>query len=205
MKIGIIDYGMGNIASVSRALHRVDKSAEVLVSGDWKELEKVDRIILPGVGHFASAMERIISLDLDRFLADKVGKEEIRVLGICLGMQLLGKGSEEGGVAGLALLDGQCKLLSYEDRLNFKVPHTGWNTLNTQTASQILSGVESNDEFYFVHSYYYQTDYHREILATTNYGFDFATVIGNDTVMGVQFHPEKSYEAGSKLFKNFLA
>ena len=191
--IAIINYEAGNLASVSNALKRLDEPYFVTKNPD--ELERADAIIFPGVGHALPAMQSLRSQGMDLYL-----KETSKpVLGICLGMQLLFEASDEGDTEGLGIIPG---LLRKFDSSQAKVPHMGWNTFSDVNSDPLLNGISTKQYFYYVHSYYGPVNEYT--LASCHYINDFAAVVRKDNVMGVQFHPEKSSEAGSLLLQNFI-
>lgn len=191
--IGIIKYQAGNIASVSNALERLN--TDYFISDQIEELEKADGIIFPGVGHAAAAMDDLRSRELDVWL--KTTKKP--VLGICLGMQLLYESSEEGDSHTLGLIPGRLKKF---DATKGKVPHMGWNQFKVLNKHPLIDGIDNQKFLYYVHGYYAPANNHT--LASCNYINDFAAVVAKDNFMGVQFHPEKSGQAGSLLLQNFL-
>lgn len=200
--IGIVDYGMGNLFSVSKALERL--GAEAFVSADKDALLAADGLILPGVGSFKDAMQLLNETGLTAMLKEyaDTGKP---LLGICLGMQLLFQSSEENGLtAGLSLLPGKVVRFSGTgaDGTPYKVPHMGWNRLEFVNISSILNGIEP-DYVYFVHSYYVDTDAADVVIAKSLYDVDVPAVVGRENVYGMQFHPEKSGQMGMGLLKNF--
>jgi len=195
MKVGIVDYGMGNLASVSKALEKA--GAESFVSENPAELKKADFLVLPGVGHFAAGMRNLAERELDSVLAGwaTAGKP---LLGICLGMQLLFDESEEGPAEGLGLIPGKVIKLNGGQ----KIPHMGWNTINAIGGAALFEQFDGRS-FYFVHSYVCTTD---KPLggALTNYGADFVSAVESENVAGVQFHPEKSSADGIALLRRTL-
>lgn len=191
--IGIIKYQAGNLTSVSNALDRLN--ADYFISDQIGELEKADAIIFPGVGHAAAAMEDLRSKNLDEWL--KQTKKP--VLGICLGMQLFYDSSEEGDCRALGIIPGRLKKF---DSSKAKVPHMGWNSFESLEEHPLLEGIHKEHFLYYVHGYYAPVnDY---AIATCKYIRDFTAVTAKDNFLGVQFHPEKSGEAGSLLLQNFL-
>lgn len=197
--IGIVDYGMGNLFSVSKALERL--GADYFISGDKSELMAADALILPGVGSFRDAMERLQVETIKEFAAS--GKP---LLGICLGMQLLFEDSEENGFTkGLGLLPGSVRLFpgKASDGKLYKVPHMGWNRLEFVQNSPLLINVEE-DYVYFVHSYFVNAVNSEVLLAKANYHEEVSAVVGRDNIFGMQFHPEKSSKLGMALLNNFL-
>lgn len=203
--IGIIDYGMGNLYSVSKALERMNY--EYIVTNDMSKLKNTKGLILPGVGAFKDAMEELNKQDLTTFIKNEVesGKP---LLGICLGMQLLFEESEEHGFStGLGFLKGKAVRFPgvTADGEKYKVPHMGWNKLSFhQPDSPLLRGVEQG-HVYFVHSYYIKTDDQEVILASSDYDVKVPAVVGKNNVFGTQFHPEKSSDIGLSMLKNFAA
>jgi glutamine amidotransferase len=197
--IGIVDYGMGNLFSVSKALERLN--ADYFISGDKEELLRADALLLPGVGSFRDAMEVLQVDTIKEFAAS--GKP---LLGICLGMQLLFEDSDENGFTkGLGLLPGHVRRFSGTNEAGetYKVPHMGWNKLEFIKSSPLLKGLEE-DYVYFVHSYYVSADNSEVLLAKANYHEEVSAVVGKDNIFGMQFHPEKSSKLGMALLSNFL-
>jgi glutamine amidotransferase len=201
--IVIIDYGMGNLRSILNKLQRMD--AEVIISSKVEDIEKAEKLILPGVGSFAAGMDNLEKYNLIPILTKKVIEEKVPILGICLGMQLLTKRSEEGNAEGLEWIDAETKQFEFErNNIKLKVPHMGWNSIDIRRESPLLKNVPANSTFYFVHSYHVCCNGTNSVVATTNYGYDFTSVIEKENVFGVQFHPEKSHKSGVRLLKNFL-
>lgn len=197
--IGIVDYGMGNLFSVSKALERLN--AEYFISGDKEELLRADALLLPGVGSFRDAMSVLQVDTIKEFAA--TGKP---LLGICLGMQLLFEDSDENGLTkGLGLLPGSVRRFLGETPAGetYKVPHMGWNKLEFVKSSPLLEGLEE-DYVYFVHSYYVSAENSEVLLAKANYHEEVSAVVGKDNIFGMQFHPEKSSKLGMALLNNFL-
>ncbi|WP_342437909.1 imidazole glycerol phosphate synthase subunit HisH [Paenibacillus sp. FSL L8-0436] len=200
MTVAIVDYGMGNLHSVSKAVERL--GYESLVTGDAGEILAASSVILPGVGAFGDAMEQLRSSGLDLVVKEAAAGEQ-PVLGICLGMQLLFSSSvEHGEHEGLDILPGS--VVRFAPRYGYKVPHMGWNKLSfRQPQSPLLEGLEEG-HVYFVHSYHAVVGQENDLLAVTDYGHPVTAVVGRDNVFGMQFHPEKSGELGMKLLGNFL-
>ncbi len=201
--IHIIDYGMGNLHSVRRKFESL--GVEVLVARNPKELEGAEKLILPGVGHFGKAMENLNNLGLIPVLNELVLEKKIPVLGICLGMQLMADSSEEGAAHGLGWISGQVKKLQVEDTLAYKIPHTGWNSIEITQDHPVLSGIANHSLFYFVHSYHFNPSHEANVLTRTTYENTFVSAVVNDNIIGVQFHPEKSHDVGRKLLSNFIS
>jgi imidazole glycerol-phosphate synthase subunit HisH len=204
MMIGIIDYGMGNLYSVSKALERL--CYEYIISDDPKELKNAKGLILPGVGSFKDAMHILRETGLAEFVCEVVN-EGTPLLGICLGMQLLFEESEENGLTkGLGLLSGRVVRIPgmTANGNRYKVPHMGWNRLVFRHPSPLLQNVEEG-HVYFVHSYYVVTDDDDVVLASSFYDVEVPAVVGKGNVYGTQFHPEKSGEIGMKILQNYAA
>lgn len=201
--IVIVNYRMGNLKSVVKAFEKV--GAEALVSDKGRDLKQAKAIVLPGVGAFGQGMKHLKELGIFPVLKEQINKGK-PFLGICLGMQLLFTYSEEHGIhKGLNIIEGKVKCFPKK----LKVPHMGWNqvkirNLRFETQNLILEGIPDNSYFYFVHSYYVVPKDKSRILATTDYGVEFASVIHKDNLFGVQFHPEKSQELGLKIIRNFV-
>jgi glutamine amidotransferase len=200
--ICIVDYGMGNLGSIANMLRRV--GADALVSSDAAIIEGAEKLILPGVGAFDNGMKNLAERDLISLLSTQVLQCKKPILGLCLGMELFTKSSEEGRVPGLGWIDAQTVRFKFDGAdSGLKVPHMGWNTLEVCQPHPLLASVDANARFYFVHSYYVLCGDNRNVLARTHYGFDFASVISQDNIMGAQFHPEKSHRFGMAFLKNF--
>lgn len=202
--IGIVDYGMGNLHSVSKALERLDY--DYFVSENQAELAKADGLILPGVGSFKDAMEILQKAELDVFLKEWASSGK-PLLGICLGMQLLFEMSEENGeTKGLGFLQGKVRRFKgmTEAGERYKVPHMGWNKLEFHLEHRLLEAVEEG-HVYFVHSYVVQDMNREELLASSDYHGVVPAVVGKKNVLGTQFHPEKSSSVGIKLLENYAA
>ena len=196
-KIAILDYGMGNLRSVEKAFQKV--GANAVITADETEIASADGLVLPGVGAFPRAMERIGELGLDRMLHEAVGAEK-PVLGICLGLQLLFQSSiEQGGSEGLGLLEGDVVQVPAGGR---KVPHIGWAEVTWEKPDELTNGLRPGEPFYFVHSFVVRPT-ESELLGTASYGSRFACVAGKGKIWGVQFHPEKSSSAGLRMLTNF--
>jgi imidazole glycerol-phosphate synthase subunit HisH len=197
--IGIVDYGMGNLFSVSKALERL--GADYFISGDKEELLGADGLLVPGVGSFRDAMERLQVDTIKEFAAS--GKP---LLGICLGMQLLFEDSDENGLTkGLGLLPGKVRRFPGKTEVGetYKVPHMGWNKLEFVQSSPLLEGLEE-DFVYFVHSYYVSAVESEVLMAKADYHEEVSAVVGRGNIYGMQFHPEKSSKLGMALLNNFL-
>lgn len=202
MTIGIIDYGMGNIGSVIRAISVCGFEATVAKTAE--DIMRVDKIILPGVGSYAKAMQEIRQRNLEDALIESAINDQIPTLGICLGMQILSSlGSEHGDSKGLGLIEGNVVRLQSEQK-DIRIPHVGWNSVHHDGSSPLFAGIPSGSDFYFVHSYHFDAQHAENVLATTEHGNRFTCVVGRDHIFGTQFHPEKSQQLGLRLLKNFL-
>jgi len=199
--IGIVDYGMGNLRSVKRKLDRVN--APNFLSGNPDELAKSDKLVLPGVGHFSSAVNELKSRRLWDFLNEEVLIKKKPILGICLGMQLMARHSEEGNAEGLNWFDADIVRFQIKDTLKFKIPHMGWKNAIPAKETLLLKDIATNSMFYFVHSYHIVCRKEEDILATSEYEYAFTSAIQKGNIFGTQFHPEKSHDAGERIYKNF--
>lgn len=202
--IGIVDYKSNNINAVYRQVKLFTNDVKIVSVG--KQLDNLSKIILPGVGHFGAAAKILKETGLEDAIKEKVIVNKIPILGICLGMQLLGNNSSESpGTAGMALLSGITTKLSAEPgNHQLKVPHIGWNSIFVKKESPLLKNITAEMFFFFSHSYTYTPAFTSEIIATTSYGNDLATIVEDKHIFGVQFHPEKSRTAGALLIKNFI-
>lgn len=198
-KIAVIDYGMGNLRSVEKALLHV--GAEVEVTNQRSSIEAAEGVVLPGVGAFPAAIKRIRELELDALLAQRLS-EGIPTLGICLGLQLLFEASSEHeGAWGLGLLQGRVEQLKTG---GLKVPHIGWNRVEWQKPSRLSDGIESGSPFYFVHSFAPRVVDQTDTLGRSEYGSSFTCAVERGPLFGIQFHPEKSSKDGLRLLANFV-
>ena len=201
--VHIVYYGMGNVGSIKNMLGRL--GVESTITSDPAELETARRLILPGVGHFDRAMEQLESLQLLDVLHEKALVERVPVLGICLGMQLLTRSSEEGERPGLGWIEGETvRFRMTPEHAALRLPHMGWNTIQVSTPNPLVDGLAEGSRFYFVHTYHVRCDDASRVVATATYGQPFPCVIGRDNVMGTQFHPEKSHRFGLRLLENFV-
>jgi glutamine amidotransferase len=200
--IAIVNYGSGNIQAIANIYKRLD--VPFVVASSPEALEGADQVILPGVGAFDQAMNELDASGLRRALDLCVLERKKPVLGICVGMQLLARSSEEGQAKGLGWIDAEVKRF---DRAvagpGTQLPHMGWNTVEPTGAGPLLEGVEATAGFYFLHSYYFSCRDPADVLATTDYGVPFASAVRRQNVHGVQFHPEKSHQNGVRLLRNF--
>ncbi|MBL7932042.1 MAG: imidazole glycerol phosphate synthase subunit HisH [Bacteroidia bacterium] len=199
--IAIIDYGLGNLASVLNMFKKIGVK-EVQITGDSDKIAKADKILLPGVGAFDGGMGNLEKSGLIPVLNEKALKDKVPVLGICLGMQLLGRRSEEGKMNGLGWIDAETIKFNPAPELKLKVPHMGWDYIKVQRENPLLES-EGKNRFYFVHSYYVKCLDEKQSLATCNFGEDFTCAVNKDNIFGTQFHPEKSLKFGMKVLGNF--
>ncbi|MCW9013380.1 MAG: imidazole glycerol phosphate synthase subunit HisH [Gammaproteobacteria bacterium] len=204
--IAVVDYGMGNLRSVAKALEHVAQNQQVIVTSSAEEIHNADRVVFPGQGAARDCMLELA----DRQLTDVVlnAAHEKPFLGICMGMQvLLSHSQENNGVDCMGLYPGEVRYfgdnLQDEQGEKLKIPHMGWNRVHHRSSHALWQGIDENSRFYFVHSYYMDPADKGIILATTDYGFEFVSGIGRDNVFAVQFHPEKSAQDGLQLLKNF--
>ncbi len=198
--IAIIDYDAGNMKSVEKAVQAL--SGKVAVTRDREEILQADKVILPGVGAFGDAMNKIRGYGLEDVIQETVYRE-IPFLGICLGLQLLFERSEEcEGVRGLGILKGE--ILKIPDKGEIKVPHIGWNSLKFPKKSKLFSGIDEDSYVYFVHSYYLKAKEEEIVAATTEYGTLIHAAVEKDHIFACQFHPEKSSDVGLAILKNFI-
>ena len=198
--IAIIDYDAGNIKSVEKAIQYLGEDA--VITRDRDLILNSDKVILPGVGSFGDAMAKIREYDLVNTIYDVVDKKT-PFLGICLGLQLLFKTSEESeGVTGLGLLDG--RIIRIPDAPGLKIPHMGWNSLDIKPGATLFQGIEDQSYVYFVHSYYLQAEHEEDVAATTVYSTKIQASVEHENRYACQFHPEKSSRVGLQILKNFI-
>jgi glutamine amidotransferase len=202
MAITIIDYGIGNLGSILNMLRKI--GADAVISSSKEEIEKANKLILPGIGAFDSGMKKLLEKNILDVLNKKVLEEKVPVLGICLGMQLMTEKSGEGSIGGLGWIRGEAVRFEFgTNEKKYKVPHMGWNYVHPCKESRLLTGMYADPRFYFVHSYYIKCAKPTDVLLKCNYAFDFDAAFERDNIFGVQFHPEKSHKYGMKLLKNF--
>jgi glutamine amidotransferase len=197
--ITIVDYGMGNLGSIQNMFKRI--GAKSRISADPSEVEQSEKILLPGVGAFDRAMERINSGGFRDILDRKAGVDRVPILGICLGMQLLTRSSEEGRMPGLGWIAAETR--RFPSSKGLKVPHMGWNAVNPTRPSALTEGLDQGARYYFVHSYFVKTDREEDSVLETSYGLTFDAAIAHGNIYGAQFHPEKSHRFGMQLLSNF--
>jgi glutamine amidotransferase len=200
--ITIVDYGLGNIQAFLNVYKRL-----TIVAGTARtatELAGASRVILPGVGAFDHAMERLEQSGMRATLDDLVLTKRIPVLGVCVGMQMLAAGSDEGRLAGLGWIDGHVRAFgTWEPAKRLPAPHMGWNDVLPAVGTRLFEALESEARFYFLHSFFFECARQEDVLAVSQYGAAFSSAVRHDNVFGVQFHPEKSHHFGTQLLKNF--
>lgn len=197
--ITIIDYGLGNLVSVKNMLKKL--GAESVITDKVSDIENAEKMILPGVGSFDNGMNLIKQKGLLDILNKKAMQDKIPTLGICLGMQLLTKGSEEGAEKGLAWVDAQTIKFNFTDKV-LKIPHMGWSYIDVKKENKLIQQADKH-RFYFVHSYYVKCNNENDVIATCDYGTEFTCMFNHENIYGAQFHPEKSLKFGMELLNNF--
>ena len=197
----IVDYGMGNLRSILYKLQKIN--IEAMVSSSPVDIEKADKLILPGVGHFSKGMENIRKYGLLDVLNKKVFEDKTPIMGICLGVQLFTNFSQEGDCEGLKWVDAETIKFRFTEENGLRVPHIGWNLVKIKRESPFWSDFPEDKRFYFVHSYYIKCKNPDDIVAVSEYGHEFVSVLQKDNIFGTQFHPEKSHRDGFELVKHF--
>ena len=198
--ITIIDYNMGNIGSIANMLKKL--RVESVITSDKRIIQNAKKIILPGVGSFDKALDNIKKLDLFEILNIKANVDQIPLLGICLGMQLLTNNSEEGNEKGFGWIDSEtCR---FKNDGTIKIPHMGWNNVIRSSNSSLTNNLIEDSRFYFVHSYYVKVNNENNSILKTTHSIEFDSAIQKDNIFGVQFHPEKSHKYGMQLLENFV-
>jgi len=199
----ILDYKMGNVGSILNMLKRIGKE-DVKISNDIADIEKADKLILPGVGSFDTGINHLNEFNLIDTIYEHVLVKKKPILGICLGMQLLGRKSEEGSLGGLNLIPFDNIRFNIKDQPNLKVPHMGWNYVQIENKNNpLLKDIEEKQRYYFVHSYHAVCDSSEDVLLTCEYGYQFVAAVSRENIYGTQFHPEKSHMFGMKILTNF--
>ena len=200
--ITVVDYDAGNVGSVVNICRKAGGEAQV--SSDPEVIARATKLILPGVGHFGSAMERLRSSGIVAALEEAVQVRKAPILGICLGMQLFAQHSEEGDATGLGWIAARSVHFKAEPGSSLKIPHMGWNTVEPTRPDPLIDGLPADPRFYFVHSYYVTCDLDADVLMRTTHGVPFVSAVHRGNIWGTQFHPEKSHKFGVQLFRNFL-
>jgi len=201
--ITIVNYGMGNLGSVQNMLMRIGVESEI--TSDEEVISKAEKLLLPGVGAFDAAMERINESGLKGILDKRVLQDKVPILGICLGMQILTNYSEEGTQKGLGWINAETKALVNNISAKIKIPHMGWNVVDISNPCALTQNFSKEIRFYFVHSYFVKVENPFHSMMRCNYGIQFDAAIRNENIYGVQFHPEKSHKFGMQLLRNFAA
>lgn len=201
MTIAVVDYGMGNLGAIPNMLRRI--GAVAVVTDDPTAIGAATKLILPGVGSFDTAIRNLRASPAWEVLHRRVVHDRIPVLGLCLGMQILADRSEEGTLPGLGWIPGEIVRFRFPAEYPLRIPHMGWNTVRWIRPSVLLEP-EETPRFYFAHSYHYRCAEPLDMVGATSYGYEFASVIARDNVLGVQFHPEKSHRFGLALLKRFV-
>ena len=200
--IVIVDYGVGNLGSIINMLKKA--GAKAIASSDPDVLQQAEKLILPGVGAFDAGMNKLNECGLVPLLNHLALEKKVPFLGLCLGLQLMTRKSEEGQTQGLGWLDAETLRFKFDgDQAHLKVPHMGWNTIEIRRSHPLFANLDPDARFYFVHSFYVQSHDAEAVLAETDYGGYFHSIFGKDNIMGFQFHPEKSHKYGMRLLKNF--
>lgn len=198
----IVDYGLGNIRAFLNMYKRLNIEAKTASTAE--DLRDASKVILPGVGAFDDAMTRLTRSGMRETLEDLVLRRQVPVLGVCVGMQILGRASDEGKLPGLGWMDARVRALgALMSGETLPVPHMGWNDVRPVSTNKLFDGLDRDARFYFLHSYYFQCDRDEDRIAVADYGGDFACVAGAGNILGVQFHPEKSHHYGARLLQNF--
>ena len=199
----IIDYGLGNLGSIKNMLKKIGVEAEI--TNDLEKINSASKLILPGVGAFDNGMQNLNENGFIEVLNKKVIQNKTPILGICLGMQLMTKGSEEGILKGLGWIDAETIKFNFgENKDRLTIPHMGWEYVSLQKESKLFENMFEEPRFYFVHSYYVKANFEKDVLLKTNYATDFVSGFEKENIVGVQFHPEKSHKFGKQLLKNFI-
>lgn len=200
--IGVVDYGVGNSLAFFNSYKRMNIACKLVSTPD--EFADVERVILPGVGSFDFAMSKLKASGLSETLHDLVIDKKAPLLGVCVGMQMLATASDEGELDGLNWVPGNVRQLSNQDAEQaIHLPHMGWNAFSVSRATALFEGIDHNSWFYYLHSFYFECDSEEDEIANCNYGKRFSCAVNRDNIFGVQFHPEKSHEYGSRLLRNF--
>jgi glutamine amidotransferase len=198
----IIDYGMGNLRSVQKKFERINVIAEV--TEDLVKIKNAKKLVLPGVGHFANGVKKLKENGIWDVLNKRVMINKVPIIGICLGMQLMAKKSEEGDAEGFGWFDANVIRFRVTDTIKFKIPQMGWNNVSISKENPFFKGIDPESQFYFVHSYHWVCNNIEDELTSTQYDYRFTSAVFRENILGVQFHPEKSHEQGEMLLRNFV-
>jgi len=203
--VTIIDYGVGNIGSIANMLKKI--GSDSIITSNQEKIKEADKIILCGIGAFDDGMAKLEQMNIVDVLRQKVLEEKTPILGVCLGMQLFTKASEEGKKRGLCFVEGYTRRFNFsgiETPNPLRVPHMGWNEVKTLKSSRLCENMYEDSRFYFVHSYHVVLERTEDELFQTTYGYNFTSSFERDNIIGVQFHPEKSHKYGMRLYENFV-
>jgi glutamine amidotransferase len=200
--ISLVDYGVANLGSMRNMLRRIGADAELVSTPAG--VEKATKLILPGIGAFDHGMQALEHLDLVEPLRQRVLTDRVPILGVCLGVQLLGRSSAEGKSGGLKLIDSHCERLPADPGAGIRVPHMSWAQITPKRPDPLLAGLDERARFYFVHAYHVVCRNAADVLAVARYGIEFTAMVRRDNIWGAQFHPEKSHRFGMRLLKNFV-
>ncbi|MEX1156010.1 MAG: imidazole glycerol phosphate synthase subunit HisH [Chloroflexota bacterium] len=204
MSVVVVNAGIGNLGAIPNMLKRLGTAARI--TADAGEIATADRIILPGVGAFDAAMQSLVDLGLIEVLNHKALDERVPILGVCLGMALLGAGSEEGRLPGLGWIAGRAiRFQPDDDGPPLRIPHMGWNYVRPTDSGALFAELGASPRFYFAHSYHLVCDDQADVAGMTRYGHPFVSAVHRGNISGIQFHPEKSHRFGLQVFRNFLA
>lgn len=202
MKIGVIDYNMGNLLSVSKALEYLGEDPVICTSPS--QVRDVDKIILPGVGAFGDCINTLIETGFSKVLHEMVIENRKPILGICLGMQVMAKyGYESGGHSGLGWFDAEVIRINPQDK-SLHIPHVGWNDINFSKSNPLFNNIPEKPDVYFVHSFYMKCKNKENVIATCEYGMEVTAAVNKDNIFATQFHPEKSQDIGLQILENFI-
>lgn len=200
--ITIVDYGLGNVAAFATVYNKANVKVAIAKTAD--DLKSASKLILPGVGHFDHAMRLLQQSGMREPLDEMVLRDRVPVIGVCVGMQMLARSSDEGELPGLGWIDATVRSLkSHEGTRTMSIPHMGWNDVKPLSGSPLFAELEADARFYFLHSYFMSCERKEDVLAVCNYGSDFACAVQSANIYGVQFHPEKSHRFGDRLLRNF--
>lgn len=199
--IAIVNYGVGNLTSVLNMFKRI--GAEAIITGDAEEIKRAERILLPGVGHFDSCMQRFNESGLRAVVEEKAFAEKVPLLGICVGAQMMTRGSEEGIEKGLGWVNADTIRFKLSEHPQLKIPNMGWNELIISRPSPLWDDLPSEARFYFTHSFHFQFDSDEMVTGKARYGYEYAAAFRKENIFGTQFHPEKSHKFGMKVLENF--
>jgi glutamine amidotransferase len=204
VSVVVVNAGIGNLGAIPNMLKRLGTAARI--TADAGEIATADRIILPGVGAFDAAMQSLVDLGLIEVLNHKALDERVPILGVCLGMALLGAGSEEGRLPGLGWIAGRAiRFQPDDDGPPLRIPHMGWNYVRPTDSGALFAELGASPRFYFAHSYHLVCDDQADVAGMTRYGHPFVSAVHRGNISGIQFHPEKSHRFGLQVFRNFLA